>query len=118
MCIRDSDTPALAVVGDGGFLYGMAELLTARQHHLDAKLLLIDDGGYGILREYQREAYGATHGVDLVQPDFLAICAACGVPARATAPERLAADLAWALAVDGPAALILRETLVAAKPTP
>ena len=112
------ETPALAVVGDGGFLYCMSELLTARQHHLDAKLLLIDDGGYGILREYQREAYGETYGVDLIQPDFLGICAACGVQARATAAERFAADLAWALDVDGPAALILRTTLVAAKPTP
>lgn len=112
------DTPALAVVGDGGFLYGMAELLTARQHDLDAKLLLIDDGGYGILREYQRDMYGETHAVDLVQPDFLAICAACGVPSRATTAEGLAADLAWALEVNGPAALILRATLVAAKPTP
>ena len=111
-------TPALAVVGDGGFLYGMAELLTARQHRLDAKLLLIDDGGYGILREYQRDAYGETHAVDLVQPDLLAVCAACGVAARATTPERLAADLAWAFEADGPAALVLRETLVSAKPTP
>jgi len=112
------DTPALAVVGDGGFLYSMAELLTARQHRLDAKLLLIDDGGYGILREYQREAYGETHAVDLAQPNFLAICAACQVPGRMTTAERLAGDLAWAFEVDGPAALILRETLVAAKPTP
>ena len=45
---------------------------TARQHRLDAKLLLIDDGGYGILREYQRDSYQGTHAVDLVQPDFLA----------------------------------------------
>ena len=112
------DAPVLAVVGDGGFMYGMAELLTARQHRLDAKLLLIDDGGYGILREYQREAYGATHAVDLVQPDFVTICAACQVPARATTPDQLAGDLAWAFEVDGPAALILRTTLVAAKPTP
>src|SRR5947209_6754206 len=105
-------TPALAVVGDGGFLYGMAELLTARQHRLDAKLLLIDDGGYGILREYQRDAYGETHAVDLVQPDLLAVCAACGVAARATTPARLPADLAWGFEAGGPAATVRRRTLV------
>jgi len=110
-------TPALAVVGDGGFLYGAVEMLTARQHRLDAKLLLIDDGGYGILREYQRDAYQGTHAVDLVQPDFLALCSACGVPNRLTTPDRLAADLAWALTVDGPAAIVLRERLAAAAPT-
>jgi acetolactate synthase-1/2/3 large subunit len=111
-------TPALAVVGDGGFLYGAVEMLTARQHRLDAKLFLIDDGGYGILREYQRDSYQGTHAVDLVQPDFLALCAACGIPARPTTADQLATDLAWALEVDGPAAVIFRGRLAAAAPTP
>jgi acetolactate synthase-1/2/3 large subunit len=111
------DTPALAVVGDGGFLYGTAELLTARQHRLDAKLLLIDDAGYGILREYQRESFGETHAVDLVQPDFLALCAACGVPARLTTQDRIADDLRWALEVDGPAVVVFKGLLKAAVPT-
>jgi len=110
-------TPALAVVGDGGFLYGAVEMLTARQHRLDAKLLLIDDGGYGILREYQRGAYQGTHAVDLMQPDFLALCTACGVPNRLTNPDRLALDLTWALETDGPTAIVLRERLAAAAPT-
>src|SRR6266700_999162 len=111
-------TPALAVVGDGGFLYGAVEMMTARQHRLDAKLLLIDDGGYGILREYQRGAYQGTHAVDLMQPDFLALCTACGVPNRLTNPDRLALDLTWALETDGPTAIVLRERLAAAAPTP
>ena len=107
-------TPALAVVGDGGFLYGAMELMTARQHRLDAKLMLIDDGGYGILREYQRDAYQRTHAVDLVQPDFLALCTACGIPSRLTSADRLATDLTWALEIAGPGAIVLRETLAAA----
>ncbi|MDQ3866060.1 MAG: thiamine pyrophosphate-dependent enzyme, partial [Actinomycetota bacterium] len=109
--------PALAVVGDGGFLYNIAELASGRQHQLSAKLLLVDDGGYGILREYQRETYGETHAVDLVQPDFVALASAFGVPARATDPERLEDDLAWALAVEGPAVLVLRVLLETWTPT-
>jgi acetolactate synthase-1/2/3 large subunit len=110
-------TPVLAIVGDGGFLYGMSELVSARQHGLGAKLLLIDDGGYGILREYQRAAYGQEHGVDLVQPDFESLVTACGVPARTTTGERVEADLGWALEVDGPAVVILHERLTSAAPT-
>lgn len=110
-------TSALAVVGDGGFLYSTAELLTARQHRLDAKLLLIDDGGYGILREYQRDSFGETHAVDLVQPDFLAMCAAYGVAARVTTEERIERDLKWALEIDGPAVVIFRGLLKSAIPT-
>jgi acetolactate synthase-1/2/3 large subunit len=112
------DRPALAVVGDGGFLYGIAELLSARQHRLGAKLLLVDDGGYGILREYQRNDFGEVHGVDLTQPDFESLIGACGVPVRTTSPIRIEADLEWALGLEGPAAIVLHERLTSASPTP
>ena len=112
------EIPTLAVVGDGGFLYGATELVSARQHDLAAKLLLIDDGGYGILREYQRDAYGEVHGVDLTQPDFEAVIAACGVPVRKTTPEHIESELAWALETKGPAAIVLHERLASALPTP
>src|SRR5262249_4372150 len=49
-------TKALAVAGDGGIMYGLSELATARQYDLDATLLVVDDGGYGVLREYQSDA--------------------------------------------------------------
>jgi acetolactate synthase-1/2/3 large subunit len=111
-------TPVLAVVGDGGFMYGMSELLSARQHRLGAKLLLVDDGGYGILREYQRSGYEQEHGVDLVQPDFEAMIAACGVPTRTTTGDRIEADLGWAFEVEGPAVVVLKERLASAAPTP
>jgi acetolactate synthase-1/2/3 large subunit len=110
-------TPVLAIAGDGGFLYGMSELLSARQHALDAKLLLIDDGGYGILREYQRAAFGNEYGVDLVQPDFESLTKACAVPVRATTAERIDADLAWAFQTKGPAVVVLHERLASAAPT-
>ncbi len=105
------DTPVLAVVGDGGFLYGLSELAAARQHGFPGKLLLVDDQGYGILRAHQREAFGVTHGVDLVQPDFAALCGSFDVPVRTSSPECLGADLRWALDVDGPAAVILPAVL-------
>jgi len=110
--------PVLAVVGDGGFAYGLAELVTARQYRLDTALLVVDSGGYGILREYQLASYGVEHEVDLVQPEFEGIAKACGVPARLSSPDRLAGDLAWAMAAQGPAMVLLREELVAAEPTP
>ena len=105
------DTPALAVHGDGGFQYGLAELASARQHGIAAALLLVDDGGYGILREYELDAYGETIAVELAQPDFVRLAGSFGVPVRETSPDALAADLEWALAAAGPAALVLRERL-------
>jgi acetolactate synthase-1/2/3 large subunit len=105
------EKPVLAVVGDGGFQYGIAELATARQHGLDVTLLVIDDGGYGILRQYQDDAGFARDGVDLEQPDFLALSEAYGVPARSSSPGALGDDLRWAFGRRGPTVVVLESML-------
>jgi acetolactate synthase-1/2/3 large subunit len=104
-------TPVLAVAGDGGILYGLVDLATARQHGIAATLLVVDDGGYGVLREYQEQAYGETTAVDLAQPDFVAAAAAFGVSVVETTPERLEGELARALGGGAPSVLVLRERL-------
>jgi acetolactate synthase I/II/III large subunit len=111
------DTQVLAVAGDGGFLYNVAELASARQNRLGAKLLLVDDGGYGILREYQQDSFGGTFAVDLVQPDFVALAEAFGVPVRGATPGTLGEHLAWALAEEGPAVVVLQTRLEMWTPT-
>jgi len=105
------DTPVLAVAGDGGILYGLVELATARQYGLAATLLVIDDGGYGVLREYQERSYGETAAVDLAQPDFVAAAAAFGVAVTETTPERLGEDLTQSIRRHTPSVLVLRERL-------
>jgi acetolactate synthase I/II/III large subunit len=109
--------PTLAVVGDGGFLYGVQELATARQHDLPTTLLLVDDGGYGILREYQREAYGETFAVDLAQPDFPELARSFGIPVESTTPDTLGEALVRALDTAGPAVVHLPARLEMWTPT-
>jgi acetolactate synthase I/II/III large subunit len=116
--IAHPDRTTLAIVGDGGLQYALAELGTAAQHRLPAKLLVVDDGGYGILREYQRDAYGETTSVDLPGIDIAAIAEGFGVPVRTTTPADLGEHLAWALWQPGPAAVVLRTKIAAAAPTP
>jgi acetolactate synthase I/II/III large subunit len=108
----------LAVMGDGGVLYALQELASARQHELPAKLLIVDDRGYGILREYQQAAFGQTHAVDLVQPDFEVVCGGFGVPVRTVEADGLRGALEWAFAETGPATVILRAAVTAHEPTP
>lgn len=115
--LAEPEGPLLAVVGDGGFLYGLQELASARQHNLDVALLVVDDGGYGILREYQRDSFGATVGVDLHEPDFTALAQAFGVPAESTTPEGLGDALRRALAEEGPALVHLPALLETWTPT-
>ncbi|MEU2155239.1 thiamine pyrophosphate-binding protein [Streptomyces sp. NPDC019396] len=99
--------PALAVSGDGGAMYSLAELATLRQHDLPVTWLIIDDGGYGILREYMNDAFGRATATELARPDFAALAAAFDIPATATTPETLADDLAAALASGGPQVVVL-----------
>jgi acetolactate synthase-1/2/3 large subunit len=115
--IAHPDRTVLAVVGDGGLQYALAELATARQHSVNAKLLLIDDGGYGILREYQRSAFGETVAVDLAEPDFAAIAEAFGVPVKAGRLAQLSGHLLWALSCQGPAMVVTEALIASAKPT-
>jgi acetolactate synthase-1/2/3 large subunit len=107
----------LAVVGDGGFQYGVAELATAKQHGLDVTLLVIDDGGYGILRQYQDDAGFPHAGVDLEHADFVALSEAYGVPARASSSGALADDLRWGFEQPGPTVIVLESLLTMPVPS-
>jgi acetolactate synthase-1/2/3 large subunit len=109
--------PVLGVMGDGGLQYTIAELGTAAQHEIAAKLLIVDDGGYGILREFQRESFGQTTSVELPGKNLEAIAAAYGVAVRTATPENLGQQLRWALDEPGPAVVVLRQLIAAAQPT-
>ena len=114
---RAGDGPVLAVSGDGGAMYGIADLATARQLDLDVTWLIVDDGGYGILREYMTGAFGSAYATELTRPDFVALAQAFGVPATLTSPETLQADLAEALATRGPSVVVLPAVLRMFEPT-
>ncbi|POX52439.1 thiamine pyrophosphate-binding protein [Streptomyces sp. Ru72] len=113
----DPTRPVLAVSGDGGALYSVAELATARQYGLDVTWLIVDDGGYGILREYMTDAFGQATATELVRPDYVALAESFGVPGVRTTPETLEADLAKALAEPGPSVVVLPALLRMFAPT-
>jgi len=107
----DPTRPVLAVSGDGGALYSIAELATAKQYDLNVTWLIVDDGGYGILREYMTDAFGETTGTELSRPDYVALAESFGVPGVRTTPEALEQDLAKALATAGPSVVLLPAVL-------
>ncbi|MET8582426.1 thiamine pyrophosphate-binding protein [Streptomyces collinus] len=113
----DPTRPVLAVSGDGGALYSIAELATARQYDLNVTWLIVDDGGYGILREYMTDAFGQATATELSRPDYVALAESFGVPAVRTTPETLEEDLAKALAASGPSVVVLPAVLRMFAPT-
>ncbi len=115
--IADPSQPVLAVSGDGGAMYSIAELATARQYDLPVTWLIVDDGGYGILREYMSDAFGEATATELTRPDFVALAESFGVPGVRSSPETLRADLAKALAEPGPSVVVLPAVLRMFEPT-
>ncbi|MER5256181.1 thiamine pyrophosphate-binding protein [Streptomyces sp. NPDC002855] len=113
----DPTRPVLAVSGDGGAMYSIAELASAKQHGLPVTWLIVDDGGYGILREYMSEAFGEPTATELARPDFVALAESFGVPGVRTTPETLRDDLAKALAEPGPSVVVLPAVLRMFEPT-
>ena len=74
--------PAVAVCGDGGFLFACGELATIAQERIPLTTVIVDDGGYGMLR-YDQDVHGdERYGVDLHTPDFAALATAFGIRAE------------------------------------
>ncbi|MFG2470950.1 thiamine pyrophosphate-binding protein [Streptomyces canus] len=115
--VADPTRPVLAVSGDGGALYSIAELATARQYDLNVTWLIVDDGGYGILREYMTDAFGQATATELSRPDYVALAESFGVPGVRTTPGDLADDLSKALGSPGPSVVVLPAVLRMFAPT-
>ena len=97
----------VALAGDGGFALNLGELATLAQERAPVTVLLMNDGGYGVIRNIQDAHYGGRrHYADLLTPDFAALCASMGVShLHAGSVEAFRQALPQALAGDGPAVL-------------
>jgi len=75
------DQLVVAVVGDGGFQMTNQELATAVQYDLPVKVLIMNNGYLGMVRQWQEMFYDRTYSeVDIsVAPDFVKLAEAYGV---------------------------------------
>ena len=86
------DQLVVAVVGDGGFQMTNQELATAVQYNLPVKILIMNNGYLGMVRQWQEMFYDRTYSeVDIsVAPDFVKLAEAYGAAGfRATRPDEL-----------------------------
>ncbi len=102
------DQTVVAVVGDGGFQMTNQELATAMQYHLPIKVLIMNNGYLGMVRQWQEMFYDRAYSeVDLsVSPDFVKLAEAYGAfGVRATRPEELSDVLVAGLSHPGVAVM-------------
>ncbi|WP_397473198.1 thiamine pyrophosphate-binding protein [Pusillimonas sp.] len=92
------------LAGDGGFILNLGELATAVQEEADMVIILMNDKGYGVIKNIQDAAYGGRrHYVDLHTPDYAALSASIGLPhVRVSDLSRMSAALQEAQAQTGP----------------
>lgn len=99
----------VCLVGDGGLQLCLGELATAAQERADFVLLVMNSGGYGVIKNIQDAHYGGRHYyVDLLTPDFGTMARSVGIPFRRISAIGEAPDaMAEALARDGPSIIEL-----------
>jgi acetolactate synthase-1/2/3 large subunit len=105
--------PTVCVCGDGGFLFAPGELATVAQERPRLTTVIVDDGGYGMLR-FDQDARGTPrHGVDLVTPDLVALARSFGLHADAVdgLGEAFGDALARHVADPAPSVLVARAAL-------
>jgi acetolactate synthase-1/2/3 large subunit len=102
--VAQPDKAVVAVIGDGGFQFTMAELATAVQFKLNVPIIIFDDSTYSAVKDAQKQSRDGRYlAVDLVNPDFLKLADAYGVPAcRPETPEALQHEIELALQRDLP----------------
>jgi acetolactate synthase-1/2/3 large subunit len=89
---------AVAVAGDGGFLFTSNALTTAVQYRLNAVAVVFNDRCYAAIKRIQNERFGRSIGVDLHNPDYVLLAEAQGaVGVRTKQPQQLHDELveAW-----------------------
>src|SRR5207237_3742814 len=98
------DQLVVAIVGDGGFQMTKQELATAVQYQLPVKVVIMNNGYLGMVRQWQEMFHERTYSeVDLsIAPDFVKLADAYGAFARrASRPEELIGVLQAGLDHDG-----------------
>ena len=98
------DAQVIAIVGDGGFQMTNQEIITAIQYKVPLKVLIMNNGYLGMVRQWQEMFYDRAYSeVDLsISPDFVKLAEAYGAQGlRATKPSELRATLMEGLDHDG-----------------
>jgi acetolactate synthase I/II/III large subunit len=99
------DRLVVLIDGDGSFVMNSQELATVVENQLPVKSVIINNGGHGMVRQWQDVIYGGRfQSIDLsASPDFVKLAEAYGaVGIRASKPNEVVPALEKAFAMPGP----------------
>jgi len=98
------DERVWSVSGDGGFQMNIQELGTIMEHEIDVKIILMNNGYLGMVRQWQTLFYdGRYAGTPMKNPDYGAIAGAYGIPyMKVSRPEQVDEAIQTAIDHKGP----------------
>src|ERR1700694_3888569 len=104
--MANPDRPVVCFSGDGSAMYSIQALWTAAHHKLPLTVVIVNNGGYRIIKQRLLAFHGDDHyvGMDFVDPkvDFTALAKALGLEAmRITEPGEIAPALKSAFSRPG-----------------
>jgi benzoylformate decarboxylase len=96
--MANPDRPVVCFSGDGSAMYSIQALWTAAHHKLPLTVVIVNNGGYRIIKQRLLAFHGDDHyvGMDFVDPavDFTGLAKSLGLEAmRITEPKDVAAAL-------------------------
>ena len=101
----------VAVCGDGSFQMSMCELGTLCQEGIAVKIIVMENGVLGMVKEFQDRLYGRRHMATVLNgnPDFVQLAQAYGIPAARAESNAQAKELARRMLDEpGPFLLVCR----------
>jgi acetolactate synthase-1/2/3 large subunit len=99
------ERPVACFTGDGSLLMNLQELATAAEEAVNVKILVMNNGHLGLVRQQQELFYGRRFAASRfhAEPDFAAIARGFGIPALDLRGDPdPGTSLAEALAAPGP----------------
>lgn len=96
--------PVLAIIGDGGFQMTMQEIMTIIQEGIDVKIVLLNNGFLGMVRQWQELFFARRYAsTELLNPDFVKVVEAMGLPSkRIRTSSEIESAIDWLLSAGGP----------------
>jgi acetolactate synthase-1/2/3 large subunit len=102
--LAGTSAKTITLLGDGGTQLMIGEFATAVEAQANLVFILMNDKGYGVIRNIQDAQYGSRHFyANILTPDFSLVCAAVGLPhQRISDIAQFDAAFERALAAPGP----------------
>lgn len=108
--IAKPETPVIAIVGDGGFMFTVQELATAIEEELTIPIIMWDNDALAMIRDGMTKRGIKAIGVAPRNPEFVKLAEAFGCPGiRVDSARGFRLALREALNRKGPTLIIVRE---------